>query len=412
MPVSKPIWDLGKLPFHVGPLSDPRAAGFPSHLPFRVGYDAELALVTQVFDAATLEVLRDVYARGSQLGIPMADHGLGKAYAEDFLGVVCGWISGARPRRAVGDFAKKPPAERDLSGASVLEIGCGSGHLLAALADAGAEVEGVEPDPRCKAAMERRGIPVATCEFDEFRPSRSWDAVVHYCVLEHLVDPVAFLRRQRRLLAPEGRIILAVPDCGAAFDEGDVSIFIHQHWSYFSSASLRRLAAAAGLRVERKTAARVGALLYVSLVPESDGGGAEAAGRGGEDVADDGFDPQEFVDRARAGRRRLDAYVRGVAEQGRSLGIYCPVRAINYVLEDDGPWRRARLFDDAPQLRGKYVPPFGLPVEDGAGLERQGVDDLLIMSRPFGSAIDAAVRARRPDPAPRIRHVGDVLTDG
>jgi len=204
---------MGTLPFHVGPLARREGHAFPARLPFRVGFDDALGLITQVHDANTLDVLRQVYAAGSQLGIPMGDQGLGKAYAEGFQGAIERWL---------GDR---------LHGAALLEIGCGTGHLLAALAQAGAAAEGVEPDPRCREALQRHGIPVTTAEFEQFRAPHAYDCIVHYCVLEHAVEPAAFLAAQRELLAPDGRIILAVPDCGAALAQGDISIFIHQHWS-------------------------------------------------------------------------------------------------------------------------------------------------------------------------------------
>jgi SAM-dependent methyltransferase len=262
--------------------------------------------------------------------------------------------------------------------------------------------------------MEQHGIPVATCNFEDFRPDTAFDCIVHYCVLEHAVDPLAFLRRQRRLLAPGGRVICAVPDCGDALDAGDISMFIHQHWSYFSAASLRRVATAAGLRVEGEQRAAVGALLYFSLrAPAGDQASEEGVppGRGAaaSPPAGEAVDPATFVARGRQALRRVDGWVRDAHRGNRSLGIYCPVRAINYVPEGSEAWDAVRLFDDAPALRGKYLPPFTRAIEGGDGLEREAVDEVLIMSRPFGAAIEAAIRARPLRAQPRIVHIEDLL---
>jgi 2-polyprenyl-3-methyl-5-hydroxy-6-metoxy-1,4-benzoquinol methylase len=430
MRASRSIWDMGELPFHLGPLPRPDIAGFPERLPFRVGFDDALELFTQVYDPRTMDTLREVYARGSQLGIPMGDQGLGKAYAEDFQGVIHQWL---------GD---------ELSGIRLLEIGCGTGHLLGALAAAGARVSGVEPDPRCAEALAARGIPVATCALEDFEPRDTFDCIVHYCVLEHAPDPIDFLARQRALLGDGGRIVCAVPDCSEALRAGDVSIFVHQHWSYFTAASFRRLAASAGLRMVAERRARVGGLLYASLAAAGDGtvvdaGGGRAAsamGAGGPRTnsgeqadrgdhpearvelmgagdapadaggrADAGVSPEELVARGQRALARFGEYVRDAADAGRRLGIYCPTRAINYVPPGDPVLSAPRLFDDAPALLGKFVPPFVHPVESGAGLEREGVDEILIMSRSFGAAIERAIRARPLDPMPRIRHIDDVL---
>jgi len=395
---------MGELPFHVGPLPRPDVAGFPERLPFQVGFDDALELFTQVYDPRTMEMLREVYARGSQLGIPMGDQGLGKAYADDFQGVI---------REAVGG---------DLAVIELLEVGCGTGHLLGALAAAGARVSGVEPDPRCAAALAERGIPVATSALEDFEPRRSFDCIVHYCVLEHAPDPVDFLARQRALLADGGRIVCAVPNCTDALRAGDVSIFVHQHWSYFTAVSLRRLAAAAGLRVVDERTASVGGLLYASMVAAGDatnvdpGGTHPAPAMGAGDAradsgeqADPGEHPEALVERGRQALATFREYVRGNAAEGARLGIYCPTRAINYVPPGDAVLSAPRLFDDAPALLGKFVPPFVRPIEGGAGLEREGVDEVLIMSRSFGAAIERAIRARPLDPMPRIRGIDDML---
>jgi len=385
MRASRSIWDMGELPFHVGPLPRPDVAGFPERLPFRVGFDDALELFTQVYDPRTMDTLREVYARGSQLGIPMGDQGLGKAYADDFQGVIREWL---------GD---------DLSGIRLLEVGCGTGHLLGALAAAGARVSGVEPDPRCAAALAERGIPVATCALEDFEPRDTFDCIVHYCVLEHAPDPLDFLARQRALLSDGGRIVCAVPDCSEALRAGDVSIFVHQHWSYFTAASFRRLAVAAGLRMVAARRAKVGGLLYASMVAAGDGGEALVEGE------DPGVRPEELVARGQRALARFGEYVRAKAADGSRLGIYCPTRAINYVPPGDPVLGAPRLFDDAPALVGKFVPPFVCPIESGAGLERDGVDEVLIMSRSFGAAIERAIRARPLDPMPRICHIDDVL---
>jgi SAM-dependent methyltransferase len=396
-PAPRTIWDMGTLPFHMGPLPRPQVDGFPERMPFRVGYDDELGLYTQVFDDEVMSALHEVYARGSQLGIPMGDHGLGKAYADDFEGVIRAWL---------GD---------GLASSDVLEIGCGSGHLLGMLSDAGARAFGVEPDPRCAPAMQERGITVATCELEDFEPDRTFDTVLHYCVWEHTPDPVDFLARQRALLKPGGRIICAVPDCTEALAAGDISIFIHQHWSYFSDLSLRRVAAAAGLRVDDLRPAAVGGVLYAWMSADeqvvgdaADGVETSAGAAGLPEAAGGTIDPERMVALARRASGRFVDYVHGVAKSGRSLGIYCPTRAINYVPDGDETVAGARLFDDAPLLRGKYVPPFRRPVEGRDGIDESGPDEVLIMSRSFGGAIEAAIRAL-PSASPRIRHIDDVL---
>ncbi|OLR95563.1 glycosyltransferase [Actinokineospora bangkokensis] len=90
---------------------------------------------------------------------------------------------------------------RPLPGARVLHLGCGSGALVRALAEAGAVVTGCEPDPDlAEAARERcRDLPGVTVGGDEVLGG-TWDVV-----LADGVDP-----RLPDLLAPRGLAVLLV----------------------------------------------------------------------------------------------------------------------------------------------------------------------------------------------------------
>lgn len=95
-----------------------------------------------------------------------------------------------------------------------LDIGCGSGKLMAALVRAGWEVEGVEWDGRAaEVARRTSGRPVQEGDFRLLDlPLGSFDLVVLSHVYEHLDDPVAGLKRLHDLLAPGGRVVLFYPN--------------------------------------------------------------------------------------------------------------------------------------------------------------------------------------------------------
>ncbi|WP_206526610.1 class I SAM-dependent methyltransferase [Paragemmobacter kunshanensis] len=48
--------------------------------------------------------------------------------------------------------------------------------------------------------------------FEDYAPSEQFDVIVMGFVLEHVDDPVAILRRYRSMLAPGGRVYVAVPN--------------------------------------------------------------------------------------------------------------------------------------------------------------------------------------------------------
>ena len=107
---------------------------------------------------------------------------------------------------------------RVLAGARVLDLGTGTGGLLAAALDRGAaEVVGVEVDPaiHALAAARLRQRPAEILLTDGGavpRPDGSFDLVFSIHVIEHTTDPAAYLADARRLLAPGGVLLVACPN--------------------------------------------------------------------------------------------------------------------------------------------------------------------------------------------------------
>ncbi|MBK6379333.1 MAG: hypothetical protein IPF72_06135 [Chitinophagaceae bacterium] len=69
-------------------------------------------------------------------------------------------------------------------------------------------------------------------------------------VLEHIEDPVVFLQQQKDQLSPSGKLIFGVPNCEPFLKTGDISIFIHEHYLYFTQKGIFTLLEKAGLFLE------------------------------------------------------------------------------------------------------------------------------------------------------------------
>lgn len=144
----------------------------------------------------------------------------------------------------------------------VLDVGCATGYLGAALMDRGCTVAGVELDPVAaeRAAAILGEVLVADLETVDlvahFGPE-SFDTVVLGDVLEHLRDPLRLLRGAMPLLRPGGSVVISVPnvthgDLRLALLQGrweyrDRGLLDRTHLHFFTRASLLQLLEDAGL---------------------------------------------------------------------------------------------------------------------------------------------------------------------
>src|SRR3569623_1329215 len=100
-----------------------------------------------------------------------------------------------------------------LQPASVLELGCAHGSLVALLKQTGYEAVGVEMSPWVVAfASKTFGISIYTGPVESLDlPHSSLDVIVLMDVLEHLPDPLATMRRWLELLRPDGLLLIQTP---------------------------------------------------------------------------------------------------------------------------------------------------------------------------------------------------------
>jgi 2-polyprenyl-3-methyl-5-hydroxy-6-metoxy-1,4-benzoquinol methylase len=114
-------------------------------------------------------------------------------------------------------------AERDVrhlptpgAGATLLDIGCGSGAFVRRALGLGYAAEGLEFDAQAVGAAAGQGLPVREGSLpDTGLPQESFDAVTLSQVIEHLHNPMAALAEIFRLLKPGGFFWLATPNMDA-----------------------------------------------------------------------------------------------------------------------------------------------------------------------------------------------------
>lgn len=139
----------------------------------------------------------------------------------------------------------------------VIDLGCGPGRMVAALADRGVPALGVDHSPVARRLCRRRGAPMV--RRDVFDPLPGEGAWAHVLLVDGNIgvggDPVRLLARAAALLAPGGTVLVETGSspgewwCGTARTCVGGSVGAPMPWACVGADALRAVAPEAGLRV-------------------------------------------------------------------------------------------------------------------------------------------------------------------
>jgi trans-aconitate methyltransferase len=98
-----------------------------------------------------------------------------------------------------------------MAGERILDLGCGTGHLTAAIAGAGASVVGLDSSAEMlgQARATYPGIAFVQADARDFAFAEPFDAVFSNSALHWVRPPEAVARRVREALKPSGQFVAA-----------------------------------------------------------------------------------------------------------------------------------------------------------------------------------------------------------
>ncbi len=133
---------------------------------------------------------------------------------------------------------------------ALLDIGCGTGALLEALAER-YRVTGLEPSAQAVAFCRERGLAAVQQGTPEsFTPEGLFDVVTMFDVLEHIEDDRETLARVRGFVKPGGHLLLTVPAYRFLWSPHDDIV---HHKRRYTLRSLQTVVAQAGFTVRHMT---------------------------------------------------------------------------------------------------------------------------------------------------------------
>jgi SAM-dependent methyltransferase len=109
-----------------------------------------------------------------------------------------------------------------------LDVGCGAGGVLLKAKKVAKHASGVEPQSAWRDVLVNAGVAVSS-SLAEIE-SASQDVISLFHVLEHIADPLPFVREILRIGAPGGRLVIEVPNA----DDALLTLYENKAFSEFT----------------------------------------------------------------------------------------------------------------------------------------------------------------------------------
>jgi len=151
----------------------------------------------------------------------------------------------------------------------LLDIGAGVGDFLSVAKNDGWQIIGIEPSEKAKAIAIKKGVSFVE-QLSELE-DHSFDVITMWHVLEHVPDLENQIATLKRLIKPNGTIIIAVPNF-KSYDANHYREFwaafdVPIHLWHFSKTAIEKLFAKQNLRLTKVLPMKFDSF-YVSLLSE------------------------------------------------------------------------------------------------------------------------------------------------
>ena len=342
-----------ELPFFTGACEDRMNFGFPSKLNFNLYLDENTGIYSQKGTSDLHELLREVYSFGS-----LANGSISSESGGVYLNKIVPFIE--------SNFL----FEKD---SRILEIGIGKGHVINSLSSKYDKsfFVGFEPGNFDLIFDFKENVLLFHDFFQSEKIEGKFDLIYSLFVIEHIENPSSFLMDFHKVLHENSKVVIAVPNCEDYIEYGDVSMLLHEHFSYFTRHSLTTLANTSGF--------------HVIDIQECEGAifAVLGVGTARRNALIEGYDFLYYLEGIERFSCKLNKVISEFEEH--EIAVYCPIRAMNQFYMKN--LTKVRLVDDSNELIGKYLPLFESKVESLSQMRNTPPKLILIYSWTFGAEI-------------------------
>lgn len=286
----------------------------------------------------------------------------------------------------LADVAAFLVEERKLSGKTVFEIGASNGILLKYLAEKGGNrVSGVEPSQKLCEYAAGIGIDVMQGYFNEAFVAQEkiglFDCVIIRHVLEHIDDLNGMVHSVKSVMAPDGLLLVEVPDVEKIVNDNLFSNVFHEHLNYFSARSLNGLMARHGFHAvyQKNVEIHGGSLLLLYKI------GTGSSGAAASSLHHLGA----FAEKARSYYEAIHDRVLALNRQGKVVHGYGASHR-TFILLGNARLTEADIpviYDSNSMLHGKRLNGFHMPVQPKEAITVNKPDALVIFATSYEKEI-------------------------